>query len=187
MLSVEQIEEWLGQEVLDSSGERVGKLEEVFYSSAGGEAVFASVKSGLLGRHSSMVPLAGATVGRDYLRLAYSAEQIDRGDSEVSVKDATLQHEDARRLGELYGVEVAPEDDFEAASVINERALAAEQARKQADELEQEARRRATEADQAQGAAHGAGETAAEKAEQAERARAEADLARAEADRINPS
>jgi len=68
MLSIEQVEEWVGQEVVDVDGERVGKLDEVYYSTTTNEAVFAVVKSGLLGRHSSLVPLAGASVGREYLK-----------------------------------------------------------------------------------------------------------------------
>ncbi|HEX3519316.1 MAG TPA: PRC-barrel domain-containing protein [Solirubrobacteraceae bacterium] len=185
MLSVEQIEEWLGQEVLDADGERVGKLDEVFYSSGSGEAMFASVKSGLLGRRSSTVPLAGASVGRDYVRLAYTAEQIDGSTKEVPAGDG-VSGAGARRLGELYGVTVAADDEFEAASVINERRQAAADARRQAEELEAEAARRESEAEQAQGSAQDAGQTAQQKAEEAERARREAERARAEADQVSP-
>jgi hypothetical protein len=183
VLSVEQIEEWLGQEVLDADGERVGKLDEVFYSSGSGEAVFASVKSGLLGRRSSTVPLAGASVGRDYVRLAYTTEQIDGSTKEVPAGDG-VSGADARRLGELYGVTVAADDEFEAA--INERRRAAADARRQAEELEAEAARRESEAAQAQGSAQDAGQTAQQKAEEADRARREAERARAEADQISP-
>jgi hypothetical protein len=186
MLSVDQIEEWLGQEVVDADGERVGKLDEVFYSTGSREAVFAAVKSGLLGRHSSLVPLAGASVGRDYVRLAYTALQIDRAGSEVKVKDG-LRREDAQRLGELYGVQVSSEDDYEAATLIGERAEAAEEARSQAEQLEEQARKRASEAQEAQGEAHTAQDEAAQKAQSAEQARAEAERARAEAERIAPS
>lgn len=185
MLSVEQIEEWLGQEVLDADGERIGKLDEVFYASSSGEPVFVSVKSGLLGRHSSTVALAGASVGRDYVRLAYTAEQIERAGSEVRTKGG-VDREDARRLGEIYGVTLAPEDDFEAASAINERHQAAEDARRKAEELEAEAERRASEAEQAHSTAQDAGQSAEQKAEQAERARLDAERARAEAERISP-
>ena len=42
----------------DRDGERAGKLEEVYYPSDGqGEAVFARIKSGLLGRRSRLAPL----------------------------------------------------------------------------------------------------------------------------------
>src|SRR5665213_3741652 len=179
MLNVDQIEEWLGQEVVDSAGERVGKLDEVFYSAASGDATFASVKSGMLGRRSELVPLAGASVGRDYVRLAYSAEQIEQAGSVVPVQN-DLDRGDARRLAELYGVEIAHEDEFQGASTLNARREASEQARAQADELEREAQLRASEAEDARGLAQGAEQDAAQKAERAEQAQAEAERARSE-------
>jgi hypothetical protein len=185
MLNVDQIEEWLGQEVTDSAGERVGKLDEVFYSKGTGEAIFASVKSGMLGRHSDLVPLAGASVGRDYVRLAFTAAQIERAGSEVDVQDE-LNRSDALRLGELYGVDIAAEDEFEGASSVRARREALEEARRKAEALEEEARLRAADADQAKGVADSADQDAAQKAEQAERARDEAEHARAEVDRIAP-
>jgi hypothetical protein len=185
MLNVDQIEEWLGQEVTDSAGERVGKLDEVFYSKGTGEAIFASVKSGMLGRHSDLVPLAGASVGRDYVRLAFTVAQIERAGSEVDVQDE-LNRSDALRLGELYGVDIAAEDEFEGASSVRARREALEEARKKAEALEEEARLRAADADQAKGVADSADQDAAQKAEQAERTRAEAEHARAEVDRIAP-
>jgi hypothetical protein len=185
MANVEQIEDWLGREALDLEDEKVGKLDEVYYSKATGDAVFASIKSGLLGRHSSLVPLAGASVGRDYVRLAYSAKQIEQAGSDINVHE-TVNHDDARRLGELYGIALTPDDDFESSSVINARLKASAEARQQAEDLEEQARQRAAEATQAQGEAHGAEQDAAVKAEEFERARAEADRARAEAERITP-
>ncbi len=183
MLNVDQIEEWLGQDVLDSQEERVGKLEDVFYSSAGGEAVFASVKSGLLGRHSSVVPLAGASVGRDYIRVAYTKAQIEDASSDVDTSGG-LGRESANQLGGAYGIELRQDEDFESASVINERKQAVADARGQAEALEDEARRRAGEAETARGAAQSAHQDATEKSELSERARAEAERARADAERI---
>jgi hypothetical protein len=183
MLNVEQIEEWAGQDVLDSEDERVGKLEDVFYSTAGGDAVFASVKSGLLGRHSSIVPLAGAAVGRDYVRTAYTKAQIEEANSSVHAS-GELNRESAHQLGVAYGIELGPDEGFESATVINERKQAIEDARGQAEVLEEEARRRADEAEAAQGTALSAHQDATEKSEQSERALAEAEQARADAERI---
>jgi hypothetical protein len=167
MLSVEQLEEWVGEDVVDVDGERVGKLDEVYYSTATNQAVFAVVKSGLLGRHTSLVPLAGASVGREYLRLAYSAAQIDEVGFELDA-GATIGQGDA------------------SASSIAERRRAAGEAATRAGELDDEARRRAAEADQARGAADDASEAALQKTDDAERARAEAERARAQAQRIDP-
>jgi PRC-barrel domain len=183
--SVERIEDWLGQEVFDSAGERLGKLEEVFYSTATGEAVFASLKSGLFGRHGSVVPLAGASVGRDYLRLAYTAEQIERAGGDGAPE--SLDREEAARLGQGYGVELPAEDDYESASAAAERLRNAEEARRKAEELEAEARQREEAAENAASAVRSAGEQAADTVEQARHARTEADRARAEADRIERS
>jgi hypothetical protein len=183
MLNVEQIEEWAGQDVLDSEDERVGKLEDVFYSTAGGDAVFASVKSGLLGRHSNLVPLAGASVGRDYVRTAYTKAQIDDANSDVDA-GGELSHESARQLSSAYGIELRQDEEFESATLINERKQAVAAARSEADALEAEAQKRAAEAEEAQGTAQSAHQNATEKSEQSARALAEAEQARADAERI---
>jgi hypothetical protein len=185
MLSVEQLEEWVGEDVLDVNGERVGKLDEVYYSTATNQAVFVVAKSGLLGRHTSLVPLAGASVGREYLQLAYSAAQIDEVGFELDA-GATIGQSDGRRLGDAYGVDV-PSEDFASASSINERRRAAGEAAARAGELDEEARRRAAEAEEARGTADNASEAALQKMDDAERARAEAERARAQAQRIDPS
>lgn len=184
MLSVEQIEEWLGQEVVDAEGERVGKLEEVYYSAGTNEAVLALVKSGVFGRHTSLVPLAGASVGREYLRLASSAKQIAQSGSEVEARD-TLDANAARQVADAYGVEV-PDEDLESATSINRRARSTRAAQQKANELDEQARRRAEEAGEAHNSAEDATELARRKAEEAEQARVEAEQAHARAERITP-
>jgi len=179
---VEEIEDWVGQDVFDSGGERVGKLQEVFYLTRTGEATFATLKSGLLGRHARVVPLAGASVGRDYVRLAYTGEQIESAGGEDAPE--TLGSEDALRIGGAYGVQIAPEDEFESAQVVRERIRASEEAHRRAEELAAEADRQAAEAQEARAASTDASREAQEKQERSERARAEADRARAEADRL---
>lgn len=155
----------------------------MFYSSSDGEAVFVSVKSGMFGRHSSVVPLAGASVGRDYVRVAYTNTQIEDADSDVDTSGG-VDREIARQLGGVYSIELRQDEDFESASVINERQQAAADARSQAEALEDEAQRRAAEAEQAQGTVQSAREDAAEKVEQSERSRVQAEQARADAERL---
>jgi hypothetical protein len=185
-VSVERVEDWAGQDVFDTQGERVGKLDEVYYSTAGGDAVFAAVKSGLLGRRSSVVPLAGATVGRDYLRLAYTKLAIEDADSGLK-GDEGIDGPRARQLGEVYGVPIAADDVFESATAMSERRQAAEEAQKRAAALEEEARRRESDAHEAEGSAASAQEQAAAKARDSEQARAEAEQARQDAERIPPA
>jgi sporulation protein YlmC with PRC-barrel domain len=184
MLQVAQIEDWLGQDVLDSAGERVGKLDDVYYAQDSQEAVFAVVKSGLLGRHSTIAPLDGASVGREYVKLAYSAEQIADADADGTGAE-TLPGPEAQRIGSAYGLRI---DDGElgSAGAINARRETAREAADRAASLDEEARIRAAEADQAGHDASAASAEASQKAADAQRARDEAEQARAEAEQIAP-
>jgi sporulation protein YlmC with PRC-barrel domain len=42
-MEIEQIEEWQGQDVVDCDGEKIGKLEDVYFEAGSREAVFGSV------------------------------------------------------------------------------------------------------------------------------------------------
>lgn len=183
MLDVERIEEWRGQDVFDPDGEKLGKLDEVYYDVSSGDARFLSVKSGLLGRRSNLVPLAGASVGRDYVRVAFGPDKIQR--AEVVESDGILQSEAARSAASLFGVELNGDVELESASLVAGRRARVEQAAKRADELEQDAHRHADDAKEARRRA----EEAAGKAQDSERkaqgahdaaveARREADAAR---------
>jgi hypothetical protein len=61
---IEDIKEWRGQDVIDSQGEKLGKLEDVYYDTESDAPAFGAIKSGLVGKHITLVPLAGATAGQ---------------------------------------------------------------------------------------------------------------------------
>jgi hypothetical protein len=101
MTTAEQLEQWRGRAVVDADGDDLGKLDDVYYGSDG-EAVLARVRSGLMGRHQSVVPLAGSSVSRDYLRLAYRREQIEQA-GRVAAGEY-LDASAAMSLGQAYGL-----------------------------------------------------------------------------------
>ena len=180
MINVERIEDWIGLEALDTSGERLGKIDEMYYShSALDEPVFVAIKSGLLGRHRRLVPLQGASVGREYVRLSYTAEQVEQAASGFDADDV-LEEDAVRSLGTSYGLDIPP-GGFESASSIEQRRNEAAEAAQRADQLEREAQERAAEAEQAKGAAEEAGDQAKAKAREAEQARSDAKQARSDA------
>jgi PRC-barrel domain protein len=137
MLTVEQIHKWRGQEVHDNTGEKIGKLDEVFYDSVSGEAQFISVTSGLLGRKSHLVTLIDAAVGRDYVRVAHSAAQVQA--VEFAAADGELVHDAALVAAASYGVVIDPDAKFESAALREKRRVAADQAAERADVLEHDA------------------------------------------------
>ncbi len=181
MLNVEQIHEWRGQSVVDRDGERIGKLDEVFYDHTTGEATFASVNTGLMGRHSNLVALTGATVGRDYVRVAYTAAEVKR--VEARQEDGRLDLTAAHDAATAYGVEFAPDTTFDSATLIADRHSEAAEAAAHAEELRQEALLRADDVEARRQEADAAARNATEAERELDRAQQAARDARDEADR----
>ena len=75
MPTLERIESWRGQDVLDDAGQKAGRLEEVYYDAGGHDPVVISIKHGMLGRQVQLVPVADAVLSRDYLRLPFSGSR----------------------------------------------------------------------------------------------------------------
>ena len=106
MIAVENITDWRGQDVLDPVGEKLGKLEEVYFDGETDDPTFASVKTGTFSKSLTLVPLARATVGRDYVRVDRAKGEFKKApsfdtDVELSLDDeaATYRH---------YGLEYTP-------------------------------------------------------------------------------
>ena len=72
----QNIAEWHGSELIDRDGERIGKLEDVYYDVETEEPQFGTLKEGLFGRHLTFVPLAGATIGPNSLQVPVTKEQV---------------------------------------------------------------------------------------------------------------
>ncbi len=173
MPTVEGIESWRGQDVLDSAGEKVGRLEEVYYDAAGDQPVLISIKHGRLGRQVKLAPLSEAAVSRDYVRLPFTGEQLG-GAPDVTVGDE-LTAEQGAAVCALFAV-AQSSGPLIGASLLARRNDEAEQARRRADELELTAEDRKREAEEAR---HRAG-AASEEAHAAQRASEQAEAAAAD-------
>jgi PRC-barrel domain len=95
----ENIAEWRGKTLVDRSGDKIGKLEDVYVDVETDEPVFGTVKEGVFGRHLTFVPMAGLTIGPDELRVAVSKEQVKdapnierEGDELSSADESVLYH-----------------------------------------------------------------------------------------------
>ncbi len=149
-MRVEQVDEWIGAEVVDRDGEGVGKVAEVYFR--GDDAVLIAVKSGLLGRKRHLVPLEGATLSRNHVRVAYAADKLAQGHG-----GDTLSREDLALVSEHYGqAHHAEADELEGSQERAERVRRAEEAELHASELETEASSRALEAEDADARAEAA-------------------------------
>jgi sporulation protein YlmC with PRC-barrel domain len=168
MVNVERIEEWRGEPIVDSAGEQLGKLDEVFFDAGTGQALLLSVRSGLLGRHSRLLPIDGATVSRTYLRLPYTKEQVEASaemNGEGTIDDPTLA-----ALESSYGIKLPAELELWSATEMEAHRAEAQAASERADALERDAQAKLAQHESAKQQAAGAATTA----EAAERAAAEA-------------
>lgn len=157
MWTVEYVENWRGQDLLDADGEKAGRLDEVYYNAAATEVVLFSVKHGRLGRQATLVPALEAVFSRDYIRVPYGAEQIQEAESGQLGGELTGEHVDA--VAALYQVSL-PSGPLHSATLIHQRRAEAEKADRRAHEAQLDAERRARELDEAQQRASSAAEEA---------------------------
>ena len=173
MITVEQLTDWIGQDVLDAEGEKAGKLEEVYLD--GDAPVLAEVKTGGLRRRTHLVPLDGASVGRSHVRVAYATQLV--GEAPEGPGDGAPDEAYLRTVGSHYGLAWSG-GTLEGSKARAARLAAAEAAEARARELEAEARRQAEQSEQAGRASEDAAAARARAAADAEAARAEAERAR---------
>ena len=70
MFDVDDIRDWRGESVVDRDGSKIGNLEAVYFNTSTDEAVFATVKVGLVGGGRLVfVPLIGAKVSPKHIRV----------------------------------------------------------------------------------------------------------------------
>ena len=76
MVQVDNIGDWKGKQLIDRDDEKIGKLEDVYVDTANDEPMFVTVKEGLVSKHLTFVPLAGAAASPDGLKVSVSKAQI---------------------------------------------------------------------------------------------------------------
>jgi sporulation protein YlmC with PRC-barrel domain len=182
MIGVEHIEGWRGQPVVDSGGEQLGKLDEVFFDRDTGTPVLIAVKSGLLGRRSTFVPIEGATVGRDYVRVPHTREAVEAADAKGG--DGTPAGEELYALGAAYGLRFSDRVQLESGADMESRRADADAARARAEELAKAAQEKIQEHEAAAQRAQGASAEATHAEREAEEARQAALEAQEQAARL---
>jgi hypothetical protein len=102
MIGAENIRDWRNHSVVDQDGRKIGQLEAVYVDTTTDEPAFASVKTGMLGRRLTFVPLDRATVAPDAVRVAYPRGQVK--DAFSIDTDGELAATDEPTLFQHYGI-----------------------------------------------------------------------------------
>ncbi len=167
-MEIERIEQWLGQTVVDREGEKLGKLTDLYFGSASGDAVAGGVKTGVLGRKVHVVSLTGATAGRDHLKLAFTKDQVKKAPQAESGTD--LDEAQGQELGSHFDMRL-PSATLESGEARAERHKRAAATAARAAELEEVAKKKGAEAKEKE-------ESAAAAEQERDQARREAEEAR---------
>ncbi len=107
MVTHQNIAEWRGKYLVDREGDKIGKLEDVYVDVETDEAIFGTVKEGLIGRHLTFVPLVGITIGPDNLQAPVSSEQV-KGAPDIALDGDELSQQDESNLYHYYELNYTP-------------------------------------------------------------------------------
>ena len=91
-----------GRTVLDREGEKIGKIDELYFDDEGGQPEWALVNTGLFGTKKTFVPIKGASPTGEDLRVGVTKDQVK--DAPSIDADEQLSEAEERRLFEHYDV-----------------------------------------------------------------------------------
>jgi uncharacterized protein (TIGR02271 family) len=106
MTQVTEAYEWRGREVVDSDGDKIGTLEEVYLDQQTGEPEWATVTTGFFGMKQSFVPLSDAEPTRGRVVVPYSKDQVKEAPS--IDPDGELSQQEEEQLYGHYGAKYEP-------------------------------------------------------------------------------
>jgi uncharacterized protein (TIGR02271 family) len=96
-----RLDEMRGAPVYDNSGEKIGKVEEIFYDQQTSRPEWIGIGTGFFGTKRVLVPVQGAQVTEDGLLLAYPKDQVK---DSPDIDDDEISQEQEAELASFYGV-----------------------------------------------------------------------------------
>lgn len=110
MLSPDDVQNAIGQDLYDNDGEKVGAIADIYLDNDTREPEWALVTTGMFGTKESFVPLAGATATAEGLRVGFTKSQVK--DAPRAEADGELSQDEEAELYRHYGLNYseAPSD-----------------------------------------------------------------------------
>jgi sporulation protein YlmC with PRC-barrel domain len=99
---LDTILDWRGRTVVDRKGEKLGRVGDLYLDEATDRPAYLGVRTGLLGRHESIVPLEGVEERDGDLVVPHDAELV-RDAPSLDPDDGALDDAEQERLGRHYG------------------------------------------------------------------------------------
>jgi uncharacterized protein (TIGR02271 family) len=97
------VAEWRGSSAVDSDGEKIGTIEEIYMDTETGKPEWLAVKTGLFGMKLSFIPVADASASNGDVQVPYDKAQIK--DAPNVEPDGDLSQEEEANLYRHYGLD----------------------------------------------------------------------------------
>lgn len=106
---IDTVLNWRGRTIVDETGEKIGKFEDIYLDTETDRPEWAAVKTGLFGRGQALVPLSEAEEhDDDALRVPFQKAHVENA-PEVDAEGELSQDEEAR-LYAHYGLPYSNEE-----------------------------------------------------------------------------
>src|SRR3954463_6164771 len=102
-INTQDVAQLRGTQLVDSSGSKVGKIDEIYLDEQTGQPEWLAVNTGLFGSNVSFVPLAQATTEGEAVCVPYEKSQTKAAPNAKA--DGQLSQEEEARLYRHYGME----------------------------------------------------------------------------------
>jgi uncharacterized protein (TIGR02271 family) len=96
-----RLDELRGSPVYDNAGEKIGKVEEIFYDHGSRRPEWIGIGTGFFGTKRVLVPVEGAQLADDGLRAAFSKDQVK---DSPDIDDDEISQECEAELRQYYGL-----------------------------------------------------------------------------------
>jgi uncharacterized protein (TIGR02271 family) len=109
MITQDQIQTLVGATAYDRTGDKVGRVGQVYFDDETNEPKWVTVRTGLFGTSESFVPLGDASPGDGAITLDYEKDKIK--DAPHIAEDAHLSPAEEDELYRYYGLGTAADTD----------------------------------------------------------------------------
>jgi len=103
MTHVSEVLEWHGRTVVATDGDKLGKVEEIYFDQETDRPEWALVNTGMFAGKSSFMPLEGATSDGEQVTAPYTKDQVK--DAPKIDPDGALSQPEEAELYRHYGVD----------------------------------------------------------------------------------
>jgi uncharacterized protein (TIGR02271 family) len=99
---------WIGHQVVDTTGDKIGKVSSIFVDDQTGQPEWLAVSTGLFAKKSSFVPLQGARADGEELVISFDKDMVKDAPQVDDDGDGHLTPSEEDELYRYYGGDATP-------------------------------------------------------------------------------